>query len=217
MNDLQSEEFLSRLKARLLVSVLVISVIYATVRYIYFKGVDPSHFPLYILNKAFSISGLSFLALSYVNSKTDLLKLGQEDLRKKISRFTGLMGLSLAGIHTILSLIIFNPGYFPKLFEETTMNLQGELTMLFGALGLYLFIIPALAVFPADKKSTGMKKWRKRQRTGYWGLLAVFFHVTVMGYKGWLNIEGWPGYLPPITLLAAIIAVFPLLLRFIKK
>ncbi len=217
MDELPSDDIVSSLKTRWLISVLVISTIYATMRYIFFKGVDPVHFPLYILNKVFSISGLFFLALSYANSKIDFLGLKDEEARKNFSRFAGLMGISLAGIHAILSMILLNPGYFPKFYEGDVMNLTGESTILAGVLGLYLFIIPALAIFPGDKQLSGMKRWRKKQRVGYWGLLAALLHTTIMGFKGWPYVQHWPGYMPPITLLGAIIAFFPLFLKFKKR
>jgi hypothetical protein len=38
-------------------------------------------------------------------------------------------------------------------------------------------------------------------------------HVLVMGLSGWLQPAGWPGGLPPISLLAFIAALIPVLVR----
>ncbi len=38
-------------------------------------------------------------------------------------------------------------------------------------------------------------------------------HVLVMGLSGWLAPQGWPGFLPPISLVAFIAAVIPLLVK----
>ena len=213
MNEPESDKIISGIKTRWLVGVLSLSVIYATIRYIVFKGVPVEHFPLYILNKASSISGIFFLAMSYANSKIDLLRLGNEELRKLFSRFAGLMGLSLAGIHTVISIIILNPAYFPKFFDGNVMNLKGEAAIFAGVLGLYLFILPGIAAMPGYKQFSGMIKWQKKQRAGYWGLFAILLHTSIMGFQGWWDVKGWPGYMPPITLLGAIIAFIPLFLK----
>jgi len=38
-----------------------------------------------------------------------------------------------------------------------------------------------------------------------------------MGFSGWFDIEKWPGYMPPISLIATLIAIVPLYLKYIKS
>jgi hypothetical protein len=52
---------------------------------------------------------------------------------------------------------------------------------------------------------------------GYLGLALVSAHLLAMGGAGWLTPSRWPGHMPPITLLAFLAAVLPLLLRTSKR
>ena len=42
-------------------------------------------------------------------------------------------------------------------------------------------------------------------------------HVLVMGLKGWLDPGDWPAAMPPITALAFVIAMVPLVLRMVTN
>ncbi len=204
-------------KIKWITIVLTFFAVYASLRYIVFKGVDPIHFPLYILNKVISISGLFFLAASYATGKLNRLRFEDYDRQSRFTKFTGLAGFSLSAMHVFISLIILGPGYFPKFYAGEMMNLKGELSMLMGVISLYCFTIPAITTIPAMQEVFGINKWQQGQRIGYLGLLLAFFHVTIMGFSGWFDISSWPGYLPPITLISAIIAVFPLYLKYLRK
>jgi hypothetical protein len=50
---------------------------------------------------------------------------------------------------------------------------------------------------------------------GYFSLLLAAGHVLVMGLSGWFEPGGWPGSLPPISLVAFIAALIPLLVRLL--
>ena len=116
-----------------------------------------------------------------------------------------------------MSLIILSPSYYPKFYHGDMMNFKGELSMLMGVLSLFFFTIPAIATIPFMQEAVGIKKWQKGQSMGYLGLITALLHVVVMGVSTWLNVDTWPGYLPPITMIAAIIAIVPLYLKFLKK
>jgi len=211
------EEKIRPLEIRWMILTISLFTLYAIVRYIIFKGVDPIHFPVYIVNKVFSSAGLFFLALSYVlgkiNSKNSLDKKEKAHWMKS----AGLLGFSLSAMHVIMTLMILNPLYYPKLFEGEMLNLTGELSLLMGVLSLFFFTIPAITTIPFMQEAVGIKKWQKRQRIGYFGLLTALLHVVIMGFAGWLKVSTWPGYLPPITLISALIAIVPLYLKFVKR
>jgi len=208
---------LGTLRIKWLILVLLFFLVYATMRYIVFKGVDPNHFPLYIMNKVFSISGLFFLAISYAFGKVRWMRFSEDAKQNQFIKFTGLAGFSLSALHVFNSLIILSPEYFPKFYDENMMNLNGELTMLMGVFSLYCFTIPAITTIPFMQEAVGIKKWQQGQRMGYLGLVAALLHTTIMGFSGWIDVSSWPGYMPPITLLSAIIAIIPLYLKFIRK
>lgn len=212
-----TEESSKPQKVKWITLTLLFFTVYAILRYLVFKGVDPVHFPLYILNKVASISGLFLLATSYSIGKIKSWKFGSDQRNVQLIKFIGLMGFSLSAIHIFISLIILTPAYYPKFYHGEMMNFSGELSMLMGVLSLFFFTIPAITTIPFMQEAVGIKKWQKRQRMGYFGLLTALAHVVVMGISGWFKIGTWPGYLPPITMIAAIIAIVPLYLKFIKS
>lgn len=204
-------------KIKWITFVLTFFTLYASLRYIVFKGVDPIHFPLYIVNKIISVSGLFFLAVSYATGKLNQFRFEDFNRQSRFIKFSGLAGFSLSAMHVFISLIILGPAYFPKFYAGEMMNLTAELSMLMGVISLYCFTIPAITTIPAMQEAFGLKKWQQGQRIGYLGLLSAFFHATIMGFSGWFDVSSWPGYLPPITLISAIIAVFPLYLKYLRK
>ena len=44
-------------------------------------------------------------------------------------------------------------------------------------------------------------------------LLLVVVHLTVLGWRGWLAPQGWNGGLPPISMVAVVAALIPLLVK----
>ncbi|MCG8307563.1 MAG: hypothetical protein MI975_09250 [Cytophagales bacterium] len=212
-----NEDKLKSKKIKWIVGVLLFFTLYATVRYIIFKGVDPVHFPMYITNKILSTSGLFFIALSYSWGKLKGLKPNDKNLENQFVKFLGLAGFSCSAMHVFISMIILSPEYYQKLYEGNMMNLKGELSMLMGVFSIYCFSIPAITTIPFMQEAVGINKWQRGQRIGYLGLFTALLHVLIMGVSGWLRVADWPGYLPPITLIATIIAVFPLYLKFVKR
>lgn len=213
----EDKDELRPIKIKWLTLVLLFFTIYATMRYIVFKGVDPVHFPLYIVNKIFSISGLFFLALSYAFDKIKQLTINGHSKPEDFIKFTGLAGFSLSAMHVFISLAILSPEYYPKFYHEQMMNFKGELSMLLGVLSLYFFTIPAIATIPFMQEAVGIKKWRRGQRMGYYGLWTALFHVAIMGYASWFDISSWPGYMPSITLIGVLLCAVPLYLKFVAK
>ena len=208
---------LSRYKRKWLISVLVISIFYSVLRYNVFKGVLFDHFPVYILNKVISFSGLVFIALSYVFSKSRWLRFDDSTLNVQFSKYMGLLGFSLSAIHVFLSLMILNAEYYPKLFKGGMLNFKGELSMLMGVGCFFCFAVPAITTIPVMQDAMGISKWQQSQRIGYLGLLLAVLHVFVMGFAGWLKVETWPGYLPPITLLSFLVGAVPLIFKYTRN
>lgn len=193
-------------------AVIAFCTLYATIRYTVFKGVEIAHFPLYITNKIISWSGLIFIAISYIAGRRNK-KDGHSDFAKR----AGLIGFMLIVGHIIISVVILNPAYYPGFYSGEQMNFSAELSMLAGVIALFAFAIPAINSVSVIRLSLHPETWQSRQKVGYAGLLLAAIHTVFMGYSGWLNVSGWPGYLPPITLLSTIIALIPLLLKILKS
>lgn len=212
----KKEERITQLKIKWLCGILTFFSIYAILRYIVFKGVDLANFPSYIVNKILSISGLFFLAISYASGKLKALTLKDQSQQIQFVKFSGLAGFSLSAMHVFISLILISPAYYPKFYSGEMMNMTGELTMIMGVFSLYCFSIPAITTIPYMQEAVGIRKWQQGQRMGYLGLITALLHVVFMGFTGWVEVEKWPGYMPPISLLGALIVLVPLFLKITK-
>ena len=105
--------------------------LYAIIRYHIIKGVAWSEFPLFISNKAISLSAVALIAVSYaVGSLASFWpRLFERTLPAR--KFFGLLGFGLAVVHGVISLLIFNSTYYPKFFEASgKLNLLGETSLL---------------------------------------------------------------------------------------
>lgn len=187
---------------------------YAVIRYNIIKGTPWIELPIFISNKAISLSAVVFIALSYALGSLSRFWPNKFASTLNSRQYFGLLGFSLAAFHGLVSLLIFTPAYYPKFFLASgKLNLIGELSMLFGVLSFFMFTIVAFTSISAIAKSMDLERWLRMQRVGYIGLILVFFHVFTMGIEGWLNTSGWPGGLLPISLVAAIVIAFVLLLK----
>ena len=190
------------------------SVLYAIARYHLTGDVEWRHFPVFILNKATSLAAVIFVAASYLVGKIIHWYDHDKRLRLVVIKFCGLMGFSLAAIHALLALSIWNPAYFAKYFDDVgQLNLQGELGMAAGVVALFFLTSPAISTLPMMPKALGGKRWKRAQRMGYVSLVLVVVHLVVLGVKGWLKPQAWPAGLPSISLLAFIAALVPLIVK----
>lgn len=194
-------------------TIFIFYFIYAIVRYNVFKGVPYSEIPMYILNKAVSWTALSLISLSYLLSTLNKLnvKISVETLAER--KFFGVGGFFLAAIHVLISIIYLNPTFYSKFYSENgVLNTLTQLSLLFGIVTFVLLSIPLFnTLAPQHEKYS--KKWRQFQNIGYLALFTVLLHLGFMGFAGWFDASHWPGKMPPITLLSAIIAFLPLFLR----
>src|SRR3989338_5522076 len=172
------------MKKHFWLSIIILLVVfaYAVIRYNVIKGVPWVELPLYISNKAISLSAVMFIALSYALGS--LARFWPKTFVPALSmrKFFGLLGFGLAALHGLISLLIFTPAYYPKFFLGSgKLNLVGELSMLFGILAFFVFASVAISSIPAVAKSMEPERWLAMQRVGYLGLILVFFHVFFMG------------------------------------
>lgn len=192
---------------------MAFSLVYAIVRYHVFKGVEWIHLPLYVANKAISLSSVILISASYLVGRRLRRIEADRERQMLLVKLLGLSGFSLAAIHSLLSLALLSPHYYEKFFGDGKMNLVGELSMLFGAFSLFLFTVVACCSLPNVRESMGENRWRRLQRMGYVGLLLVSGHLLAMGLSGWLTPREWPGWLPPVSMVAFVAALAALLAR----
>ncbi len=196
--------------------IFIFVLTYTVVRYHVIKGVSLEHFPLFISNKAIALGAVVFIGISYLLG--NLARFFPNVFSRKVylRKYFGLLGFGLASIHSMISLILLRPYYYGKFFEGDSLNLVGELSLLFGVIALFIFSLIAIISLQSIVKSMDHHKWRSAQRKGYIALIFVMAHVFTMGIKDWLLLDEWPGGLLPISLVAFIFISIVLLVKLIN-
>lgn len=209
-----AEEKLKKIKTiKILLIIFAVTMIYAVLRYNVFKGVPWSELPLYVSNKAIAWTSLVSICLSYLSGLMQKagkrLFTGFVHLRK----YLGMYGFFLAIVHIMITLSILTVENYPSLYDGIAINSKGELVIMFGMLCLCCIIMPAVTSVKAVREGIATEKWKLIQQLGYGALLANIFHVFSMGSNNWIEPGNWYGYMPPITMIAASIALVTLLLK----
>ena len=178
----------------------IASMVYAIIRYNIFNEVPWSDLPLYILNKAISLSAVVLFAASR------LIKSSSEINSKKIIKDFAVI---FAIIHVIISLTILSPNYFGKFYSEANFSWIGSFTLLAGILAFLLMFLFSSKFF-LRKLLSNKSNMRK---IVFLFILLSTVHVFVMGFNGWLVPNSWPGGLPPISLLSFLALLIPLFIK----
>jgi hypothetical protein len=185
-------------------AIFLFSMAYAITRYYVFGPVAGENIPLFLMNKAVSMGSVLALTLAaYSHFKENPAQ----------SRFWGKITLHSAFIHIVMSFPILDREYYAVFygFSETgRMDRVGELVMLFGVLGAYFYWLTARS----EPGSAAMRRFK------IWSCVFVGAHIFELGAGGWLNVAGWYGSMPPITLITATAAAIALafyILRPAKK
>ena len=189
------------------VSIFFATVVYAALRYQYFKGVSLEQFPLYMLNKAVSWTSVIFIGWAFLTGILNSFHQPRFGLLLAQRKTVGLMGAGLALLHVLMSFPILTPAYYPKFFEPggTGVLVAGiEGSLLVGALSLCLFLMVAAASLPGMKEALGHERWIKIQRWAYIAYVLALLHIAPIGYFNWMAPGDWPGGLPPISLLCCL-------------
>jgi DMSO/TMAO reductase YedYZ heme-binding membrane subunit len=190
------------------------ALVYAIIRYHLAGDVAWSHFPLFIFNKATSLAAVFFVASSYLVGKVFHWHDHDKALRLVVIKFCGLMGFFLAGVHALFSLALLSPAYYAKYFlPDGRLNLEGEVALAVGVIAMFMLMSPAITSLPMMPKAIGGQRWKRSQRLGYVALALVVVHLVALGWEGWLAPSGWNGGLPPISLVAVLAALVPLVIK----
>ena len=78
---------------------------------------------------------------------------------------------------------------------------------------LFLLMSPAITTLPMMPKALWGQRWKRNQRLGYVALILVVVHLVVLDLEDWLAPSGWNGGLPPISLVAVLAPLTPLLVK----
>lgn len=164
------------------------TAVYAVIRYAGFGHVALIHVPVYIMNKAISMTAVEALFMA---------SLGLMRAEKDTVRFWMNVCKQLVFVHIFLSLGILSKGYFASYFEGDKMSLTGEMVLLLGVLAVYCFWrLQAAHIKPAVQRTLTLMV-----------CALVSGHLFTMGFDGWLNVQQWNGGMPPITLLSFLLVI----------
>lgn len=173
---------------------------YATIRYNLLRGIAWSDWPVYTLNKIFGVTSLLLLVIAVARYRA-----GTTYPNGKIMYAAGLFG----GIHILLSCFLLNPAYYEKFFHENKLTFTAGLSMLLATIAAVLFFNGAI--------SRGERKVKDKMiGLVVIGLLTAF-HTFFQGFNTWFEASAWPGFLPPITLLAFLAGFIALVIFLIPK
>lgn len=194
--------------------ILIIIFSYAIVRYHIVRTTPWENFPLYISNKAISLASLVFISISYMlgSFARFIPKIFVQTLPSR--KFFGLLGFGLGAMHALISAIIISPAYYARFFAQSgKLTLNGEMILAFGVLAFFTFLIVAITSLPSVAEKLDNKEWLAMQRLGYLGLVFLLLHVFILGRSGWFRPDAWQAGMMPISLLAAIVVTFTLVLK----
>ena len=139
-------------------TLIAVALIYAVFRYNIVRGVPWEQLPLYITNKGIALSAVLLIALSYVIGP--LTRFSPKTFSPWLTtrKYFGLLGFGLAAIHGIISLLIFDPSYYPRFFGENgKLDFNGELSMLFGVISIIIFSVVSISSLNTIEKTIEKK------------------------------------------------------------
>ena len=186
--------------------ILVLTMTYAVLRYNILGTVPLKDIPLFILNKAVSLSSLILLTASF--SIGPLKNLGIKlPLHFINSRHVyGMIGFILTLIHVFISLILLSPVMYSKFFlENGSLSFSAGLSMLGGVLSIAILWFYNWRSQHHLKESRLFNQFTTSRKLILTTLFFVAIHLFFMGYKNWITPATWQGGLPPISLISFII------------
>ena len=187
----------------LIFTISLLSLAYAVLRYHLFGGVPWIDFPMFILNKAISLSAFLLLTLNFALGPLNKLTGNVPSPWLNARKALGMTGFLLATVHMVMSLMLFSPANYARFFEDAgKLSLIGGLSMVTGVVSwviLWAYNASFQTFLREDKAFIAFITSRGFMMTA---LLLGAGHLFFMGYEGWLNPAEWHGGLPPISLVA---------------
>jgi len=167
-------------------ALLLLCGVYAVLRYAVLGPGLGHPAPVWILNKALAVASVGCVLAA-------LRSHGRGD--GTVARSWWVHFGVLMNLHVLLSLLLFAPAHYPKLFRPGgSLALAGNLAVLGGATASLAFL-----------------NVKTRGRHGI-PLAATFLLVHLAGFSSsWFLPGSWPGHMPPISLWSAAGATVALL------
>lgn len=175
----------------------IILLMYAVLRYNIFGHIPWKDVPLFIVNKAISLTTV-FLLFS-TTSRKEKVKERRKELWKTI--------FILTSIHVFISFKLLDPEYFRNFYSADTLNLFGYLSISFGILAFIgIIVLNGNKILPT-KNGNFTKINHVRRIVQKIIPILIMGHLITIGVRGWLSPYTWHGYLFPISLIAFLLMV----------
>jgi DMSO/TMAO reductase YedYZ heme-binding membrane subunit len=196
----------------------LLSIGYAVVRYHLAGDIPWKDFPLFILNKGLCLGAFVLLTLNFALGPAKNLGLPVSEAWLDARKTLGMTGFLLVLVHALVSFLLFSPALYGKFFEDDgTLTGVAGASMLAGVLGfvfLWAYNFSFQTHLRDDKAFINLITSR---RVLMWALSLGGLHLFFMGYSGWLQPSGWPGGLPPISLVAFSFFILGYLLNLMGR
>jgi hypothetical protein len=185
---------------------LSISLFYAIIRYNLLSDVPWADLPVFVLNKAIALT-MVFLFL--------IVQLELAPVTKLKNRLW-LIILTFGILHASLSFVLLGPEYYGKFYALSRLNWIGSFSILFGAIAFSGMAFSGLMIMSRSINDSFSFEKITTYRLNIFTHLFISAHIFIMGFRGWLAPQKWPGYLVPISLIGFVFSIFATVM-FIKK
>ena len=188
---------------RIVTVVLVLSLLYAMVRYHIAGPVPWKDFPFFILNKGISLGAFVLLAMNFGLGPLNNLGIKVSEGWLNARKALGMTGFLLVLIHALMSFMLFSPAVYGQFFEQDgTLTLISGLSMLGGVLAFVVLWGYNLSFQTHLREDKAFIQFITSRKFLLVALTLGGFHLFFMGYEGWLAPGGWNGGMPPVSLVA---------------
>ena len=195
---------MSKKSMQIITIVFGFCLIYGVVRYHVFEGTPPNDFALYVFDKVISLTGFILLAINFALGPAKNIGVDVPDSWLSSRKEIGTVAFMAILVHVFIALLTFGSGaYYSKFFEaDGSISMIGSWSMLCGVLALVWLWLYNISFKTRQQGDEAFLKFLTSfSSLRIAGLLAAG-HVTIMGYKGWMTPDTWPGGMPPITMVA---------------
>ncbi len=176
-------------------------------RYNIFGNVPWEELPIYVFNKALSLTVVFLILISVLKRKR--LPINAKKLWKII--------FVLTVIHVFISFRLLGTEYYPKFYFNSEMNLIGYLTISFGITAFIgLIILNSDNLLPTEDGKLIITNFVKKIVKTLIPIL-IGGHLLSMGIAGWIKPFNWFGYLAPISLIAFVVIIVFMLIKARQK
>ncbi len=189
--------------ASIITIVLVFGLAYAITRYHLVGPVPWKDFPMFILNKAISLSAFIMLTCNFGFGPLNNLGIKVPEGWLNARKALGMTGFLLVLIHALMSFMLFSPSVYGKFFvEDGTLTMLGGLSMLAGVFAFVVLWGYNMSFQTFLREDKAFIQFITSRKFMLFALLLGAAHIFFMGYEGWLNPDGWHGGIPPVSLVA---------------